>query len=304
MAATAEDPKKHLSSLKRGLAVLRLLNLREIVSASQIAKELNLPRTTAQRILETLVSEGCAEKVPYTVNYRLTPDVFRLSNQFCDGNWIAHVGSRPLFAKTQEIGWPLGIATQSGEDMVLRVSTDKVAPKAIDHFVLGFRTPIMHATSGHVILAFQPSEARKETLALLRQSSDPRQRLSRDEQLVNFVLERTRQRGFAHVVYQEYPEASVGVPLFIDGELKACLLMTYAKRALSEALIAREFAPMLIELADGIGEQVSRLKAQRLTASADPGGAAQADRPTAPTRLRPRPNGEVSYAAGRSLQTL
>ncbi len=73
-----------LSSLKRGLRALSLLNARGTLSASELAGELQLPRTTARRVLDTLVGEGYAEKVPGGHQYRLTPMVGMLSSGFSD----------------------------------------------------------------------------------------------------------------------------------------------------------------------------------------------------------------------------
>ena len=52
--------RDNLSSLKRGLRALSLLNLREVLTATELAKELGLPRTTARRVLDTLIDAGVA----------------------------------------------------------------------------------------------------------------------------------------------------------------------------------------------------------------------------------------------------
>ena len=106
-----------LVRLRRGLSLLALLNQHETLTTAQAAKSLGLPRTTAQRIITTLILEGYVERVPMSSLYRLTPTVNLLSGGFTDESWITHVASPLLFAKTQEINWPLTLATPFGRDM-------------------------------------------------------------------------------------------------------------------------------------------------------------------------------------------
>ena len=279
------DIRRHLSSLKRGLRVLAMFNVHGALRISDVARELSLPRTTAQRIIETLVAEGFVERAPSSRFYRLTPAVNMLSGGFSDESWVSHVASPMLFAETKEIGWPLMIATPVGEDMMVRVSTDHASPLALDHFPIGFKTPIMHATSGHVVLAFAPPAYRTALLKLLRGSDNPKQALSHDHEKVEYLIAKIRRLGFAHNIYAAYPEASIGVPIFLDGAFAACLLMGYMKRVITPGEIERRLLPVLTALARRIEDSVKlakdRANARVLADTADlaAGAAAQIARP-------------------------
>src|SRR5438067_445009 len=65
--------KAELNGLRRGLCALRYLNIVNCVSANAMARALQVPHTTARRILDTLVAESCAEQIPYSNFYRLAP---------------------------------------------------------------------------------------------------------------------------------------------------------------------------------------------------------------------------------------
>jgi IclR family mhp operon transcriptional activator len=253
----------NLSSLKRGLRALSLLNLRETLTASDLGAELRLPRTTARRVLDTLVEEGYAEKVPHEHKYRLTPMVNVLSSGFSDESWIAHVAEPMLSKKTIEIGWPLVVATPSGDQMMVRVSTDRLTPLALDHFGVGFKTPMVHGTSGHVMLAFMSQPHRELTLQVIRSSSDPKQALAREDAKIRSMLSAVRSQGYAHIIYKEYPEASVGVPIFLNGMARACLLMGYVKAAIKPAQIVETYVPQLKSLSEAISAGVSELRVRR-----------------------------------------
>jgi len=255
--------RPNLSSLKRGLRALSLLNLRETLTASDLGTELRLPRTTARRVLDTLVEEGYAEKVPREHKYRLTPMVNMLSSGFSDESWIAHVAEPLLSRKTIEIGWPLVVATPSGDQMMVRVSTDRLTPLALDHFGVGFKTPMVHGTSGHVMLAFMSQQHRELTLQVIRSSPDPKQALAREDARIRKMLNLVRSQGYAHIIYREYPEASVGVPIFLNGIARACLLMGYVKAAIRPAEIVEKYVPQLKSLSETITAGVSELRVRR-----------------------------------------
>jgi IclR family mhp operon transcriptional activator len=255
--------RPNLSSLKRGLRALSLLNLRETLTASDLGTELRLPRTTARRVLDTLVEEGYAEKVPREHKYRLTPMVNMLSSGFSDESWIAHVAEPLLSKKTIEIGWPLVVATPSGDQMMVRVSTDRLTPLALDHFGVGFKTPMVHGTSGHVMLAFMSQQHRELTLQVIRSSPDPKQALAREDARIRKMLNLVRSQGYAHIIYREYPEASVGVPIFLNGIARACLLMGYVKAAIRPAEIVEKYVPQLKSLSETITAGVSELRVRR-----------------------------------------
>jgi len=253
----------NLSSLKRGLRALSLLNLRETLTASELGAELGLPRTTARRVLDTLVEEGYAEKVAREHKYRLTPMVNVLSSGFSDESWIAHVAEPLLAKKTIEIGWPLVVATPSGDQMMVRVSTDRLTPLALDHFGVGFKTPMIHGTSGHVMLAFMSQQHRELTLQVIRSSTDPKQALAREDARIRALINVVRAQGYAHIIYREYPEASVGVPIFLNGVARACLLMGYVKAAIKPAQIVEKYVPQLKSLSEAITAGVSELRLRR-----------------------------------------
>ncbi len=255
--------RDNLSSLKRGLRALSLLNLREVVTATELATELSLPRTTARRVLDTLVEEGYAEKLTREHKYRLTPMVNVLSSGFSDESWIAHVAEPLLSKKTIEIGWPLVVATPSGDQMMVRVSTDRLTPLALDHFGVGFKTPMVHGTSGHVMLAFMSQQHRELTLQVIRSSTDPKQALAREDARIRSIVNTVRAQGFAHIIYKEYPEASVGVPIFLNGVARACLLMGYVKAAIKPVQIVETYVPQLKSLSEAITAGVSELRIRR-----------------------------------------
>jgi IclR family mhp operon transcriptional activator len=237
--------------------------MRETLTASELAAEISAPRTTARRVLDTLVDEGYAEKIVLEHKYRLTPMVSILASGFSDESWISHV-AQPLLAQTTvDIGWPLVIATPSADQMMVRVSTDRLTPLAMDHFGIGFKTPMLHGTSGHVMLAFMSPQHRDLSLKVLRTSPDPKQSLARDDERIRAMLRTVRTQGYAHIIYKEYPEASIGVPVFLNGIARACLLMGYLKIAIKPVEVVAKYVPILKAVSERITSGVAELRHRR-----------------------------------------
>jgi hypothetical protein len=112
---------------------------------------------------------------------------------------------------------------------------------------------------------------RELTLQVLRNSPDPKQALAREDARIRSMLKVVRTQGYAHIIYKEYPEASVGVPIFLNGVARACLLMGYVKAAIKPAQIVDKYVPLLkvlsAEITAGVADMRLRRRAgQRLSA--------------------------------------
>jgi len=89
--------------------------------------------------------------------------------------------------------------------------------------------------------------------------------------MIRSMLKVVRTQGYAHIIYKEYPEASVGVPIFLNGVARACLLMGYVKAAIKPAQIVDKYVPLLkvlsAEITAGVADMRLRRRAgQRLSA--------------------------------------
>ncbi|MBA2934823.1 helix-turn-helix domain-containing protein [Sphingomonas sp. CGMCC 1.13654] len=245
------QPEDELKSLKRGLRAVLLINDLGSVTISELGRRLELPRTTAERVLRTLESEMFVERDPVTKRFFLTSRVRALSHGYSDESWIAHVATPLLFETTRRIGWPLGIATPLGERMSLRVTTDPATSMNIHRRHIGSEIAMARSSSGQVFLAFLDDVQRSEMLALLRRSDDPGQAVARDETRMAYLLDEVRRRGYSFGI-DDGRERSVSVPIFADGKIKAVLLMMFIASAISYARIVEDFVPKLRAMAASI----------------------------------------------------
>lgn len=251
-----QEDKSQLSSLSRALHALTLLNRQGSLTVQHAARLLELPRTTAYRVLDTLVAEGYAQKVPFSGEYRLTPKVIQLSSGLDGDGWILHSATPLLFSKTRKLGIPFLIATRADDGMVVRLSTDRAASTAVWHFAPGYRTPIIYAASGHVMLGTEDPDDCRATVERCFARKMPARPLPCGPDRLIEMIDTSRRDGFSHLVYDHEIEASVSVPIVVDGVVHAALLMHYLRRSANRTRVVEEFVPLLREISNEVSRSV------------------------------------------------
>src|SRR5216684_8843175 len=173
------ESTRPIRALNRGLEVLAELNRLERAAINTLAGEVRLPRTTTYRILETLRLAGYIERDSYDDCYRPTIMVRALADGFDDEAMVAHIAKPHLAALCAAIVWPIAIATPSGTAMVIRETTDRQSPLALEQYGAGIRVPMLTSAAGRAYLAYCTPQQRETLLELLSRSSLPEDRLIR-----------------------------------------------------------------------------------------------------------------------------
>lgn len=249
------NENQELRSLKRGLKVLALLNQTENVSITELARHLGLPRTTAERILLTLLAEGYVQRVPDDKRYRLSAKVCSLSGGFSEDCRLVQTATPMLFKVTEQIGWPLAIATPLGDRMVLRTTTDPATSLWLTRRRVGAEIAILNSSSGLVAYAFSSQVQRDALRQLLINSVDAfNHERAQSERTLDMLIQPVVENGFAfQPPPNNNPEQSIAFPIFMNGKYVASLLMIYMTSAMTSATVMEKYAPHLRVLADRIG---------------------------------------------------
>jgi IclR family mhp operon transcriptional activator len=246
------DSRQEVKSLKKALKTLIVLNERGEATVTDVAVSVGVPRPTAYRLLETLASEGYVEKQDHSTIYRLTSLVRSLAAGFSEQDLAVEV-AKPLIKELgRELGWPIALATPASSQMVVRITTDYENPRAIDRYMVGFNVPILHAPAGYCYLAFCEQAERERVIELSRQSSDPRERLARNRERLELLLNRVREDGFCTREYAAYREGGLGVPLLINGVPIGGVVMRYLKSAMKIGQLQSDYVPELQKLGERI----------------------------------------------------
>jgi len=246
-----------IRALLRGLEVLHVLNRHNGATVSEVATEIDLPRTTTYRILETLCTAGYAYRASSDDRYRLTIMVRGLSDGFDDEAWVTQIARPYLYELCQEIVWPVAIATLSGSSMLVRQTTDHTSPLAVEKRGPGFRVSILNSASGICYLAFCPKEQRDSLLDILAKSKQPEDQAAKNRNKVYEGLVETRKRGYA--LWQRSrrvaDETSISVPVMAEERLLAVLILRFASTAVSEKDAIEKFVPRLRTAAQKIADE-------------------------------------------------
>jgi IclR family mhp operon transcriptional activator len=249
-----------IRALLRGLEVLHVLNRHNGATVSEVAGEIDLPRTTTYRILETLCVAGYAYRAASDDRYRLTIMVRGLSDGFDDEAWITLIARQYLYDLCQKLVWPCAIATLSGNTMLVRQTTDHRSPLAVEKRGPGFRVNILTSAAGICYLSFCPKEQRDTLLEMLAKSKEPQNAAARNKKKVYETLVETRKQGFAiwHRKRRVADETSLSVPIIVEERLLAALTMRFASTAVPEADAIKRFVPMLRSTAQEIADEFIR----------------------------------------------
>ncbi len=249
-----------IRALLRGLEVLHVLNRHNGATVSEVAGEIDLPRTTTYRILETLCVAGYAYRAASDERYRLTIMVRGLSDGFDDEAWITLVAREFMYELCQDLVWPCAIATLSGNTMLVRQTTDHRSPLAVEKRGPGFRVSILGSAAGLCYMAFCPKEQRDTLLDILSRSKDEENAPARNRKKIYETLLESRKRGFAlwHRKRRVSDETSIAVPIVVEERLLAVLTMRFSSTAVTEDEAIERFVPKLRSTAQDIAAEFLR----------------------------------------------
>ena len=241
-----------IRALERGLVILKELNQFNGASVTDISKRVGLPRTTSYRILETLCLSGYSIRDKTDDLYRLTAQVRSLSDGFDDESWIKEIAKPMLDELGKELIWPLAISTLSGESMLVRETTDKTSPLALERYTPGVRVSILNSSSGRVYLSFCKDNEREAILNMLKNSKgnsnvafENNQYLQKDIKLIYKLITKIKKDGYSSFDNPSNPEMSVAVPLFSNNKLIAAIVIRFIKSALPLDQAVNKYVPLL-----------------------------------------------------------
>jgi IclR family mhp operon transcriptional activator len=246
------DERQEVKSLKKALRALTFLNVHGESTVTEVGSAIGVPRTTSYRLLETLASAGYVEKQSHSDLYRLTSLVQQLSSGFGDSDLVVEVAKPIIHQVGAEIGWPIAFATPRGKNMVVRITTDYDTSLVIDRYEIGFTTPILHAPSGFCYLAYCDETVRHAIVNQAQNTDSQPEVLRNGEAYLDYLLDRVRTRGYCNIVFPEYREGGLAVPVLIDGRAIGGLVMRYMKSTQRVAEVEAKFVPVLTRLAEDI----------------------------------------------------
>jgi DNA-binding IclR family transcriptional regulator len=246
--------RDELQTLRRGLQALAILNTEGPSNVATIARRLNVPRANAHRIINTLTAEHYCRKIPNSHLYIADIDNSELLSTSSLPGLITALSIDIIEDLGKQTKWPLALSMAEGPNMISRLATHLPNPLALAKIAPGHVQPMLEAATGIVYLAGVDEQARKTALG----------DISVTHPAAFAVWEPHFSRVFATVRWEGYfimrrtgPEASLGVPIMIDGKPIAGIAMRYMKSCVSRATAVDVHPPRLREAANSIASALS-----------------------------------------------
>lgn len=154
------------SPLERYISILETIApFADGLTAAEIEIALDLPKTTANRLLNALIaSDMISADNARNRNYRLGDRILRLLDRSPDTSWLATLAQKPLKDLADKTGQSAFISKFDG--MSIRSITCVAPDTPVRTYVMpGMDMPAHATASGKAILAFQPEEALSRMLS-------------------------------------------------------------------------------------------------------------------------------------------
>lgn len=199
-----------LKSVGTALDVLKCFATDGELGVSDVARRLGVAKSTAHRLLQTLLSRGFIEQDPVTGQYRLGIHLYDLGQLAQARNEARHAALPVLRQVARATGHTVNFAVPDGGDVVFVERMENVAGVHILGHV-GRRLPAHCTSSGKAIAAFNPEAAQSRIDA----GFPPRvNRTIRTEADWQRTIQQVRRDGYAVSTNESFEGAtSVAVPI-------------------------------------------------------------------------------------------
>lgn len=247
----------------RALEILRVINLRDSPSLAEIARTVDLPYPTVLRIVRALVEEGFVEREPSRKRYRPTAQVQALSCGYQSHDALVACARPHMEALTAIVHWPIGLATRSGDMMIVRDSTSDQTPLTFDDYYPGWQFPLLASASGRVCLAHMDGKALDALIRHVEATASHDEacmlRLFHDSGEAREI----RKNGFAAIsrlAHSSNPgrASSFAVPIFDGEDLLGTLFLVFFAAAMTMDVALATYLEPVLECARRIGKEMQR----------------------------------------------
>lgn len=159
MTSKQESAKYSVPGLERGLRILtEFTRATPVLTAPELARRLDVPRTTVFRLLVTLESLGFVEKASNGREYQLGTAVLKLGFEYLASLTLTELG-RPILEQLRDrLNYSANLVVRDGRDVVY---VQKAAAGSIftSSVHIGTRLPAHATVLGRILLSHHSLEA-------------------------------------------------------------------------------------------------------------------------------------------------
>jgi DNA-binding IclR family transcriptional regulator len=209
-------------SVERAIAILDLLAQGGWQTGAELARGLQVHRSTALRLLGTLEKHSLVERDQRTARYRLGRRLPQLASVVTGAFDLRYV-ARPICEQLAAASGETATFELLIDDDIVPIDQVTASTSVVSINWLGRRYPVHCTASGKVFLAFGPAAVRERILARPLEPVTPR--TITDREALEAQLEVARQAGIARTHEElEMGLDAIAAPVFgPDGEVVAAV---------------------------------------------------------------------------------
>ncbi len=254
-----------IRSVSRALHVLQAINRHGALTMTQISKEVKLPYPTTCRVVLTLVSEGVIEREKSRKYYRPTALSQSLSCGYHQRSRLVAIARRHIEKLTEEVRWPISLASRVGPYMVIQDSTHALTTLTFSEYHPGYSLPILSCASGLAYLAYMEPEKRHEIIDQLE--------VPDEDNMIYRMISNNEDSFFAEIRKDHYATyiknphtknpgktSSIAMPLHRDKELVGTMALIFFSTSMRVAKAFDTFGDLLLETQANINKDLTEMK--------------------------------------------
>ncbi|HOL17343.1 MAG TPA: IclR family transcriptional regulator [Bacillota bacterium] len=182
-------------SLERGLRTLFFLSTRKSVGVTELAQELQINKSTAYRILETLQKYNMVEQSKSSAKYRLGPAILRLSDQLYKNLNIIALARPHMIRLADEVGESVHLCLLCNDSAVVieQIITNS---RLIVNAKIGNIEPLHASSVGKCLLAFSEPAIMEQLLNRMEFPAFTDKTIT-DREAMRAEIEKIKAQGYA-----------------------------------------------------------------------------------------------------------
>ena len=214
-------------ALEKGLDILELFaGTPEGMTVSEVARRLDRTVSEIIRMILCLEQRGYLAQSPNKERYQLTLRLFRLAQEHPPTKRLVTEALPVMHGVAQELRQSCHLGVVEGSHVVILAQVD--SPESTGFYVkVGAKVDLMHAATGHVILAHQTEDGRERILEEWRRETNKRKPADLDQHLAKILA-----RGYERrASYEVSGVVNVSFPVVnVQGHAIAALTVPYVRR--------------------------------------------------------------------------
>jgi len=257
-------------ALEKGLDILELFaNTSGGLTVSEVARMLNRTVSEIFRMLLCLEQRGYLSQSQNREKYQLTLRLFRLAQEHPPTKRMITEALPVMHTVSHALRQSCHMGVIDGGHVVIVAQVD--SPESTGFYVrMGSKVELMHASTGHVILAHQNEDSRRRALEEWARETNGKKPADLDAHLAKIF-----RRGYERrASYQVTGVINVSFPIFgVHGNAVAALTVPYVKRLednISIPEVVRVLRDASREISEALGAPPATTKVSRSTGTKKP----------------------------------